>query len=122
MLADSASSFILSLDHEFLCYVTAGSRCQVRFLPLKNVHDFDSLMGLEQNYLLEGYEPRSVEQGSRLVAILPQQPQMILQMPRGNLEGIYPRALVLRFVMSRIIRGEYIETFRMMRKHKVDLK
>jgi len=121
MLADSASSFILSLDHEFLCYVTAGSRCQVRFLPLKNVHDFDSLMGPEQNYLLEGYEPRNVEQGSRLVAVLPQQPQMILQMPRGNLEGIYPRALALRFVMSRINEGAYSEAFRMMRKHKVDL-
>ena len=121
MLAESASSFVLSLDHEFLSYVTSGSRCQVRFLPLKELHDFDPLMGLEHNYLLEGYEPRSVEQGSRLVAILPQQPQMILQMPRGNLEGVYPRALVLRFVMSRIIKGEYSETFRMMRKHKVDL-
>ncbi|OEU20470.1 IKI3-domain-containing protein, partial [Fragilariopsis cylindrus CCMP1102] len=121
MLTESASSFVLSLDHEFLSYVTSGSRCQVRFLPLKELHDFDPLMGLEHNYLLEGYEPRSVEQGSRLVAILPQQPQMILQMPRGNLEGVYPRALVLRFVMSRIIRGEYSETFRMMRKHKVDL-
>lgn len=121
MLADSASSFFLSLNHEFLCYVTTGSRCQTRFLPLKEIHAFDPLMGLEQNYLLEGYEPRNVEQGSRVVAILPQRPQMILQMPRGNLESIYPRALVLRYLMSRITAGVYDEAFRMMRKHKVDL-
>eukprot|EP00536_Pseudo-nitzschia_multiseries_P004484 jgi/Psemu1/253661/estExt_Genewise1Plus.C_740091 len=121
MLADSASSFILSLNHEFLCYVTTGSRCQTRFLPLKEVHAFDMLMGPEQHFVLEGYEPRNVEQGSRVVAVLPQQPQMILQMPRGNLESIYPRALVLQFLMSRITAGAYDEAFRMMRKHKVDL-
>jgi len=121
MLAESASSFFLSLEHEFLCYVTTGSRCQTRFLPLKEIHSFDPLMGLENNYLLEGYEPRNVEQGSRVVAILPQKPQMILQMPRGNLESIYPRALVLRYLMSRIVAGVYGEAFRMMRKHKVDL-
>lgn len=121
MLAESASSFFLSLNHEFLCYVTTGSRCQTRFLPLKEIHSFDPLMGLEQNYVLEGYEPRNVEQGSRVVAILPQRPQMILQMPRGNLESIYPRALVLRYLMSRIAAGVYGESFRMMRKHKVDL-
>ena len=121
MLSESASSFFLSLNHEFLCYVTTGSRCQTRFLPLKEVHSFDPLMGLEQNYLLEGYEPRNVEQGSRVVAILPQRPQMILQMPRGNLESIYPLALVLRYLMSRIAAGVYGEAFRMMRKHKVDL-
>mmetsp|Transcript_8246 Transcript_8246/g.24364 ORF Transcript_8246/g.24364 Transcript_8246/m.24364 type:complete len:1393 (-) Transcript_8246:1544-5722(-) len=121
MLADSASSFFLSLNHEFLCYVTTGSRCQSRFLPLKEVHAFDMLMGPEQHFVLEGYEPRNVEQGSRVVAILPQQPQMILQMPRGNLESIYPRALVLQFLMARITAGAYGEAFRMMRKHKVDL-
>ena len=121
MLVDSASSFILSLEHEFLCYVTTGSRCQARFLPLKEMKDFDSLMGPDQNNMLEGYEPRNVERGSRLIAVLPQQPQMILQMPRGNLEGVYPRALVLRFVMSRIAEGSYSDAFGMMRKHKVDL-
>ena len=121
MLAESASSFFLSLNHEFVCYATTGSRCQTRFLPLKEIHSFDPLMGLEQNYILEGYEPRNVEQGSRVVAILPQRPQMILQMPRGNLESIYPRALVLRYLMSRISAGVYGEAFRMMRKHKVDL-
>lgn len=121
MLTDSASSFYLSISHEFLCYATNGSRCFLRFLPLKEINSFDPLMGMDQNHLLEGYEPRSVERGARIVAILPSQPMAILQMPRGNLEGVYPRALVLRFVMLKIAQGQYEQAFTMMRKHKVDL-
>eukprot|EP00934_Nitzschia_sp_Nitz4_P008528 Nitzschia sp. Nitz4//scaffold3_size479765//68737//72891//NITZ4_000026-RA/size479765-processed-gene-0.86-mRNA-1//-1//CDS//3329550536//8518//frame0 len=121
MLSDSVSSFYLSLGHEFLCFATTGSRCFLRFLPLKEIHAFDPLMGLDQNHVLEGYEPRSVERGARIVGILPSHPTAILQMPRGNLEGIYPRALVLRFVMLQIAKGQYGDAFRTMRKHKVDL-
>lgn len=121
MLSDSASSFHLSMSHEFLCYATTGSRCFLRFLPLKDVNSFDPLMGMDQNQLLEGYEPRSVERGARIVSIMPSQPMAVLQMPRGNLEGIYPRALILRFIMLQIAKGQYGEAFRMMRKHKVDL-
>lgn len=121
MLTDSASSFFLSTSHEYLCYATSGSRCQLKFLPFKEISNFDPLMGLDHNHVLEGYEPRNVERGSRIVAILPSQPMAVLQMPRGNLEGIYPRALVLRSVMKRIIDGDYGNAFRAMRKHKVDL-
>ena len=121
MLNDSASSFYLSMNHEFLSYATNGSRCYTRFLPFREITSFDPLMGLDQNHLLEGYEPRVVEGGARIVAILPSQPMAILQVPRGNLEGIYPRALVLRFVMLKIHQGQYDEAFMMMRTHKVDV-
>ena len=121
MLTDSASSFSVSMPHEYLCYATAGSRCQMRFLPLKEVTSFDPLMGMDQNHLLQGYEPRNVERGARIVAILPGRPMAVLQMPRGNLEGIYPRALVLHSVMSQIMNGDYGNAFRLMRTHKVDL-
>jgi elongator complex protein 1 len=73
MLTDSASSLFLSMEHEFLCYATAGSRCQVRFLNLYDLCGFDSLMGPDQFPVLEGYEPRNVERGARIVAILPSQ-------------------------------------------------
>jgi elongator complex protein 1 len=42
-------------------------------------------------------------------------------MPRGNLEGIAPRALVLPYVMAKIGMGEFGVAFTIMRKHKVDL-
>jgi elongator complex protein 1 len=121
LLTDSASSFFLSTAHQFLCYATAGSRCQLRFLPMVEVYNFDPLMGSDQNQFLEGYESRNVERGARLVAILPSQPTAVLQMPRGNLEGVSPRALVLRYVLTKITSGEYMDAFRMMRRQKVDL-
>ena len=122
LLADAVSSFFVSTDHQFLCYAAAqGSTSQLRFLPLKDLESFDILMGSDENHVLMGFEPRSVERGSRIVAILPGTPQAVLQMPRGNLEGIYPRALVLRYAMNEIGRRQYGEVFTMMRKHKVNL-
>lgn len=40
---------------------------------------------------------------------------------QGNLEGVYPRALVLRYAMQKIYNGKYGEAFRMMRRQKVNL-
>ena len=36
---------------------------------------------------------RSVERGSRLIVSVPEHTQTVLQLPRGNLEVIHPRAL-----------------------------
>lgn len=122
LLADAVSSFFVSVSHQYLCYVAAqGATSQLRFLPLRDLHHFDALMGSDGNVLLEGYAPRSVERGSRLVAVFPGSPTAVLQVPRGNLEGICPRALVLRFAMKKISTGEYGDAFSMMRRHKVNL-
>lgn len=121
LLADSSSSFLLAPSHNYLCYITADATCQLRFLPLNELHRFDPLMGSDENHLLQGYEARNVERGARLVGVLPTKPTSILQMPRGNLEAVYPRALVLPYVMSKIKRLEYGEAFVTMRRQKVDL-
>mmetsp|Transcript_28438 Transcript_28438/g.43626 ORF Transcript_28438/g.43626 Transcript_28438/m.43626 type:complete len:882 (+) Transcript_28438:581-3226(+) len=121
LLADAASSFVLSLPHKFLCYATADAHCKLRFLPLSELVNFDPFMGSDENHMLEGYEPRNVERGTRLVAVLPKHPDAILQMPRGNMEGVYPRALVLPYVMSKIEIGEYGRALTVMRRQKVDL-
>jgi len=43
---------------------------------------------------------RSVERGSRLVCVVSGDSKVVLQTPRGNLEVIHPRALVLSAVQS----------------------
>ena len=122
LLCDAASSFQISTGHSFLVYATAaGSRCTLRFLPLGELQDFDPLMGSDENHLLEGYESRHSERGARLVAILPKEPTTILQMTRGNMEGIFPRALVLPHVMKLIDTQKFNEAFKIMRRQKVDL-
>ena len=118
LLSDSISSFVLDPRHGFLCFITFESRCELRFIPLTGLINFDPLGGLDETLpLLRGYEPRHVERGSTLVTTLIK-PSLVLQMPRGNLEGIFPRALVLQRCMKLIHAGEYDASFSLMRRPK----
>jgi elongator complex protein 1 len=47
-------------------------------------------------------EKRRVERGSRIVTAVPSNMTLVLQMPRGNLENINPRPLVLQVVRRDI--------------------
>ena len=123
LICNGASSFILSQSHGFLVYITLGSRSQLRFIGARFFMDWDPYAGSDENVALveEGYEPRSVERGARLVAISPKSPTAILQMPRGNLEGVVPRALALPFVRSLISDCCYADAFDLMRRQRIDL-
>ena len=45
---------------------------------------------------------RRIERGSRLVVCVPFDTKVILQMPRGNLEAIHPRVLVIEAVAKSL--------------------
>lgn len=47
---------------------------------------------------------RRVERGSRIVTVVAEDTKLVLQMPRGNLETIHPRALVLTTVRKFLDR------------------
>lgn len=64
---------------------------------------------------------RRVERGSKIVTIIPNSTSLILQMPRGNLETIYPRALVLTTVRHHLNKSEYKLGFMLCRKHRIDM-
>ena len=64
---------------------------------------------------------RSIERGARLITVVPSTSALILQMPRGNLETIYPRALVLPLIRTSINQNKYRKAFFICRKHRVDL-
>ncbi|KAF3924227.1 hypothetical protein ABW21_db0203079 [Orbilia brochopaga] len=64
---------------------------------------------------------RSVERGSKLVTVVPSTFAVVLQMPRGNLETIYPRALVLAGIRGSIDAMDYKTAFTYCRTHRVDL-
>ena len=50
------------------------------------------------------WETRRVERGSRIVTAVPSTMSLVLQMPRGNLETINPRPLVMEIVKQDINR------------------
>ncbi len=122
LLSSASSSFVISLQHMFLTHVTISSQPQMRFLPLSSLCDFDSLMESDnQNVALNGYEPRSIERGAQVVAMFPTNPIVVIQLPRGNLESISPRACLLPFIMKRIQNGDFLQAFDIMRRQRVDL-
>ena len=45
---------------------------------------------------------RRVERGSRIVTVVPSDTKLVLQMPRGNLETVTPRALLLSSVRGAL--------------------
>jgi len=46
---------------------------------------------------------------------------VVLQMPRGNLETIYPRALVIAAIRRSIDHEQYIDAFLACRSQRVDM-
>ncbi|XP_043471428.1 putative elongator complex protein 1 [Leptopilina heterotoma] len=64
---------------------------------------------------------RRVERGSILVRAIPKEAQTILQMPRGNLECIQPRALSLHIIGTYIDNQNYKSAFDLMRKQRINL-
>ena len=60
-----------------------------------------------------------MERGARLVASCGT--RVVLQMPRGNLEGIHPRIMLLQQVIGQIEKLEFGRAFRLLRQHKLDI-
>ena len=63
---------------------------------------------------------RRVERGSRIVTVVPMDTRVVLQMPRGNLETICPRALVLSEVRRNLDKLEFGAAFQCMREHRLN--
>lgn len=118
LLSSASSSFNVSLEHKFITHCTIGSRPQLRFVPLEVLRTFDPD---DLNAALDGYEPRNVERGSRLVAIYQSKPTVVIQMPRGNIETISPRGLLLPYVMQKIQSRDFVTSMTVMRKQRVDM-
>jgi len=64
---------------------------------------------------------RAIERGAKLVAVMPTNYSLTMQMPRGNLETIYPRALVLAGIRKSISTKDYRKAFFACRNHRVDM-
>ncbi|KAL8992832.1 MAG: hypothetical protein Q9169_006806 [Polycauliona sp. 2 TL-2023] len=64
---------------------------------------------------------RSIERGAKLVTAMPSIFAVILQMPRGNLETVYPRALVLAGLRQSIAEKKYRKAFLACRNQRVDM-
>ena len=83
-LAQNANSFTVSGD--LIVYATSAH--EAHFVST-------SLLAAADSSTDVGSERRRVERGSRIVTSVPSTMSLVLQMPRGNLETISPRPMVL---------------------------
>lgn len=63
----------------------------------------------------------SCSQGSQLLAVPNGSCCVVLQMPRGNLEGVYPRALVVAAILKALTLGKYSKAWRLATANRVDV-
>mmetsp|Transcript_12010 Transcript_12010/g.20268 ORF Transcript_12010/g.20268 Transcript_12010/m.20268 type:complete len:314 (-) Transcript_12010:1219-2160(-) len=63
---------------------------------------------------------RAVERGSKLVVVDPGL-RTVLQMPRGNLEGIHPRLICISKCIEFVENKQYGLAFKTLRQQKVDI-
>lgn len=64
---------------------------------------------------------RSIERGAKLVTATPTSLSLVLQMPRGNLETIWPRAMVVAGIRKLIELKNYRKAFLHCRTQRVDM-
>ena len=141
LLASDATSFTYTDD--FLIYTTFSH--EAKFIPLFNLLNGG---GADAVYHTEGLKKtpakvaikRAVERGSKIVTVVPGSTSLVLQMPRGNLETVFPRPLVLKIVRQDLSsyvvsspfhcarltksssnRFRYRAAFLACRRHRIDL-
>lgn len=106
-LAQNANSFTISGD--LVVYTTLSH--EVHFVLASLLATTDAVDS----------ERRRVERGSRIVTSVPSAMSLVLQMPRGNLETINPRPMVMVAIQADVDAGNYRKAFMACRKHRIDL-
>ncbi|CCF56038.1 hypothetical protein KAFR_0A06030 [Kazachstania africana CBS 2517] len=106
----------LEITDSLLLFTTAQHYLQ--FVHL-NSTEFKPLPAVEAN--VEDERVRAIERGSILVSTMPSKAAVTLQAPRGNLETIYPRIMVLSEVRKNILSKKYKEAFIICRTHRIHL-
>ncbi|XP_045418501.1 elongator complex protein 1 isoform X1 [Lemur catta] len=116
-VASNITSF--AVYDEFLLLTTDSHTCQC--FCLRDVSFKTLQAGLSSSHVSNGEILRKVERGSRIVTVVPQDTKLILQMPRGNLEVVHHRALVLAQIRKWLDKLMFKEAFECMRKLRINL-
>lgn len=111
MMRDCTSFLV---HREFLCVTDPAG--VVRFYPLdQDPAEWSSISTAGEEFA------RSSEEGALCVATVARDASLVLQMPRGNLETIFPRAFVLSQVRRHLNKLDYRDAFLLCRRQRVDL-
>jgi elongator complex protein 1 len=115
--ASNCSSF--ALHDQFLLFTTYAHKLRLIPLHLGVQEAVDLSLSNPSSKYDESF--RDIERGAKLVQIVPLDIKVILQMPRGNLEGIYPKAIILAHLSHLIGNRNYKEAVVICRKYILDM-
>ncbi|CAB1452515.1 unnamed protein product [Pleuronectes platessa] len=116
-LASNVSSF--AVCNNFLLITTHSHTCRCLHLSILTVKGLQTALSSDGGQNDETL--RRVERGSRIVTVVPQDTKVILQMPRGNLETVHHRALVLAQLRKWLDGLRFKEAFECMKKLRINL-
>ncbi|OLY82824.1 Elongator complex protein 1 [Smittium mucronatum] len=112
LVTPTCTSFFLRKD--FLIYTTTLHHLQ--FLPISP----HLLTNTSSNLIPDVELKRRIERGATITLVHPVMDSVVLQMPRGNLETIKPRALVLTNIRDLLKNLEFKQAFHLCRTNRVD--
>lgn len=113
VLAKNCTSFLVTPDH----IIFTTNNHLVKFIHLDDPSDME--VPTDDPEVDE--RCRSIERGARLVTAIPTNMSLILQMPRGNIETIFPRAMVVAGIRLLIEDKNYKRAFAYCRTQRVDM-
>ncbi|OTA53478.1 IkappaB kinase complex, IKAP component [Hypoxylon sp. EC38] len=113
LLLKNCTSFLVTPAH----LIVTTTNHLVKFIHLVDVDNLEVPPDDPEN----DERCRNIERGARLVTAMPTNMSLVLQMPRGNLETIYPRAMVVAGIRQLIDAKEYGRAFSFCRTQRVDM-
>lgn len=121
LVATDATSFMATRD--FLIWTTHAHEC--KFISnadrMAAIHIETLRQQIGDTESAAAPPSRAVERGSRIVTVVPGTNSLVLQMPRGNLETVHPRPLVLKVVCANLDARRFRAAFLACRRHRIDL-
>jgi hypothetical protein len=115
LICKDCTSFITTT--EFIIFTTREQK--LYFWPLdelKNSKRFEELKTKSTEDTI-----RFIEKGAEIITSNSAECSLILQMPRGNLEIIYPRPFIFNRIRELLGILDYRNAYRTMRRHRIDL-
>ncbi|XBW36935.1 hypothetical protein QEN19_002514 [Hanseniaspora menglaensis] len=119
LVTTAVTSFMVSDD--LVLFTTAQNMLQFLHWKTLNYNTIEQLPAIDNFDLLSDERCRAIERGSLLVNVSTSESSVILQAPRGNLETIYPRIMVLKQVRDHIKNLNYLKAIELCRVHRVQL-
>ncbi|CAK9441233.1 uncharacterized protein LODBEIA_P51020 [Lodderomyces beijingensis] len=116
-IVSGVTSLLITESH--LLFTTVLSK--LCFLHLNSAHETFEVFENLTNENLVDERVRQIERGSFLVNAMPTKYSVVLEAPRGNIETICPRIMVLSAIRKFITAKNYKDAFIACRTHKIDL-